>query len=93
MGCPAAALTSRAGWSASRVQLCQKNDEQVVLASVALLHCPSVKRGGEPGCENPSSHSHLRVSRVSHSHLTPFPPPCQEDSKKSQGSTMPRFVV
>ena len=91
MGCPAAALTSRAGWSASRVQLCQKNDEQVV-----ALHCPrgpSVKRGGEPGCENPSSHPHLRVSRVSHSHLTPCPPPCQEDSKKSQGSTMPRFVV
>ena len=24
MGCPAAALTSRAGWSASRVQLCKK---------------------------------------------------------------------
>ena len=34
MGCPAAALTSRAGWSASRVQLCKKKLSTVVLVQL-----------------------------------------------------------
>ena len=44
MGCPAAALTSRAGWSASRVQLCKKKLSTVVL--VQLQKKENNEKGG-----------------------------------------------
>ena len=63
MGCPAAALTSRAGWSASRVQLCQKNDEQVV-----ALHSVQVSRGGGSQGVRIRPHTHTYASHASHTH-------------------------